>query len=103
MSSERELDEGIKSIKSAWRRERNARLNLEKMLEAENAKRVGGSAEEKTTARMKAENDELRKLLKEVLSLYGSCKQKGTTEELILCAHSFHELKNRAYKLGVYL
>ena len=41
MSSERELDEGIKSIKSAWRREHNARLNLEKMLEnveAESAK-----------------------------------------------------------------
>jgi len=38
VSSERELDEGIKSIKSAWRREHNARLNLEKMLEAENAK-----------------------------------------------------------------
>ena len=41
MSSERELDEGIKSIKSAWRREHTARANLEKLLEqaeAENAK-----------------------------------------------------------------
>lgn len=41
MSSERELDEGIHSIKSAWRREHTARINLEKMLEqaeAENAK-----------------------------------------------------------------
>ena len=41
MSSEWELDEGIKSIKSAWRREHTARANLEKMLEnaeAENAK-----------------------------------------------------------------
>lgn len=41
MSSERELDEGIKSIKSAWRREHTARANLEKMLqqaETENAK-----------------------------------------------------------------
>lgn len=41
MSSEWELDEGIKSIKSAWRREHTARTNLEKMLEqaeAENAK-----------------------------------------------------------------
>lgn len=41
MSSEWELDDGIKSIKSAWRREHTARANLEKMLEqaeAENAK-----------------------------------------------------------------
>ena len=41
MSSEWELDEGIKSIKSAWRREHAARANLEKMLEqaeAESAK-----------------------------------------------------------------
>lgn len=41
MSSEWELDEGIKSIKSAWRREHTARANLEKMLqqaETENAK-----------------------------------------------------------------
>lgn len=41
MNSERELNEGIKSIKSAWRREHTARCNLEKMLanaEAENAK-----------------------------------------------------------------
>lgn len=41
MSSERELDEGIKSIKSAWRREHTARTNLKRMLEqaeAENAK-----------------------------------------------------------------
>jgi len=43
MSSERELDEGIKSIKSAWRREHTARTNLKRMLEqaeAENAKLV---------------------------------------------------------------
>lgn len=41
MSSERELDDGIKSIKSAWRREHTARVNLEKMLQqagTENAK-----------------------------------------------------------------
>ena len=41
MSSEQELDEGIKSIKSAWRREHTARTNLKRMLEqaeAENAK-----------------------------------------------------------------
>ena len=41
MSSEREIDEGIKSIKSAWRREHTARANLEKMLqqaESENTK-----------------------------------------------------------------
>lgn len=41
MSSEQELDDGIQSIKSAWRREHTARANLEKMLEqaeAENAK-----------------------------------------------------------------
>ena len=41
MSSEWELDEGIKSIKSAWRREHTARANLEKMLQqadTENAK-----------------------------------------------------------------
>ncbi len=41
MSSERELDEGIKSIKSAWQREHTARTNLKRMLEqaeAENAK-----------------------------------------------------------------
>ena len=41
MSSEWELDDGIKSIKSAWRREHTARANLEKILEqaeAENAK-----------------------------------------------------------------
>ena len=41
MRSEWELDEGIKSIKSAWWREHTARANLEKMLEqaeAENAK-----------------------------------------------------------------
>ena len=41
MSSEWELDEGIKSIKSAWRREYMARANLEKMFqqaESENAK-----------------------------------------------------------------
>lgn len=33
MSSRWELDEGIKSIKSAWQREHTARANLEKMLE----------------------------------------------------------------------
>ena len=41
MSSEQELDEGIKSIKSAWRREHTERTNLKRMLEqteAENAK-----------------------------------------------------------------
>lgn len=41
MSSKWELDDGIKSIKSAWQREHTARANLEKMLEnteAENAK-----------------------------------------------------------------
>lgn len=41
MSSRWELDDGIKSIKSAWQREHTARANLEKMLEnaeAENAK-----------------------------------------------------------------
>lgn len=41
MSSEWELDDGIKSIKSAWRREHTARENLGRMLEnaeVENAK-----------------------------------------------------------------
>ena len=41
MSSRWELDDGIKSIKSAWQREHTARANLEKMLEnaeSENAK-----------------------------------------------------------------
>lgn len=41
MSSRWELDDGIESIKSAWRHEHTARTNLEKMLknvEAENAK-----------------------------------------------------------------
>ena len=41
MSSRWELDDGIKSIKSAWQREHTARANLEKMLENaedENAK-----------------------------------------------------------------
>lgn len=41
MSSRWELDDGIKSIKSAWQREHTARANLEKMLEnaeAENAR-----------------------------------------------------------------
>ena len=33
MSSEREIDEGIQSIKSAWRREHRARTNLKIMLE----------------------------------------------------------------------
>lgn len=33
MSSRWELDDGIKSIKSAWQREHTARANLEKMLE----------------------------------------------------------------------
>ena len=46
MSSKWELDDGIKSIKSAWQREHTARANLEKMLE---------NAE--------AENDKLRELL----------------------------------------
>lgn len=44
MSSEWQLDNGIHSIKSAWRREHTARTNLEKMLEqaeAENAKLRG--------------------------------------------------------------
>ena len=66
MSSERELDEGIKSIKSAWRRERTARANLEKMLqqaEAENAK-------------LRDENTELRKLggfMLRCISQYHDC------------------------------
>lgn len=41
MSSKWELDDGIKSIESAWQREHTARVNLEKMLEnaeSENAK-----------------------------------------------------------------
>lgn len=49
MSSEWELDEGIKSIKSAWRREHTARANLEKMLE-----------------QAEAENDKLREQLERV-------------------------------------
>ncbi len=53
MSSERELDEGIKSIKSAWRREHTARANLEKMLEQAEAE----------NAKLRDENVELRRKL----------------------------------------
>ena len=50
MSSEWELDEGIKSVKSAWRREHTARANLEKMLE-----------------QAEAENEQLRKLVRFIM------------------------------------
>ena len=52
MSSKRELDEGIKSIKSAWQREHTARANLEKMLE---------NAE--------SENDKLREQMEQLVTL----------------------------------
>ena len=52
MSSEWELDEGIKSIKSAWRREHTARCNLEKILENV----------EPENAKLKEENAKLREL-----------------------------------------
>lgn len=68
MSSERELDEGIKSIKSAWRREHTARANLEKMLqqaEAENAK-------------LRDENARLRELVDYMtpIALYAASEQE---------------------------
>lgn len=59
MSSRWELDDGIKSIKSAWQREHTARANLEKMLE---------NAE--------SENAKLRELLRIVVNKYcdsGTC------------------------------
>ena len=95
MSSEWELDEGIKSIKSAWRREHTARANLEKMLEqaeAENTKlreelvdapkcdaceamldcdeclRADGSHKERR--RLKAENTKLRELVADMWEGY---------------------------------
>ena len=80
MSSEWELDDGIKSIKSAWRREHTARANLEKMLEqaeAENAKlredndRLIQAVEdlhdvklEDKLVQLENENDKLRELIK---------------------------------------
>ena len=50
MSSRWELDDGIKSIKSAWQREHTARANLEKMLE-----------------NVESENTKLRELVRNLL------------------------------------
>lgn len=52
MSSEQELDEGIKSIKSAWRREHTARTNLKRMLEQAEAE----------NERLRKKNDDLARL-----------------------------------------
>ena len=59
MSSEWELDEGIKSIKSAWRREHTARANLEKMLE-----------------QAEAENAKLRELCKDMMVAWWACDKE---------------------------
>ena len=70
MSSEWELDEGIKSIKSAWRREHTARCNLEKMLEnaeSENAKLIVKlNAEHIVRQNVEVENARLRKACAEL-------------------------------------
>lgn len=76
MSSERELDEGILSIKSAWRREHTARVNLEKMLEQAEAERKQGAERCAKTfevgkrwmakaARFESENTKLRELVRD--------------------------------------
>lgn len=70
MSSKKELDDGIKSIKSAWRREHTARANLEKMLEqaeAEDAKLVVKlNAEHITRQNVEIENAKLRECLQDL-------------------------------------
>lgn len=74
MSSKRELDDGIKSIKSAWQREHTARANLEKMLE---------NAE--------AENDRLREL---VWRLFEVDRIGATSSD-------WREIREQARELGV--
>lgn len=85
MSSGRELDEGIKSIKSAWRREHTARANLEKMLE-----------------QAEAENDRLREFAGHVL--YCTTMTDGCGDNCPYsssdCGHECH-LREQGRKLGV--
>lgn len=73
MSSKWELDDGIKSIRSAWLREHTARTNLEKMLE---------NAE--------SENTELRKLLQRTWDVFHDATGK-----------EFDAVKRDLRKLGV--
>ena len=68
MSSEWELDEGIKSIKSAWLREHTARSNLEKMLE-----------------QAEAENTKLRELAGMMLSRFMDSLPDSTEKPCDLC------------------
>ena len=79
MSSEWELDEGIKSIKSAWRREHTARANLEIMLkqaEAENVKLRKEVVDlQKSLQTYESENAKLRELIAdyERCSVHADC------------------------------
>lgn len=114
MSSERELDEGIKSIKSAWRREHTARTNLKRMLEqaeAENAKlkelvqdirkqigdadRINGRLVGENES-LKAENEKLRELVRDMWrDGMCDCDEQYTCAE---CEYGYHK---RMRELGI--
>lgn len=79
MSSRRELDDGIKSIKSAWRREHTARDNLERMLK-----------------NSEAENVELRELVRDMWR-HGMCE----CEERQDCAECKYGFLDRMRELGI--
>ena len=110
MSSKSELDEGIKSIKSAWQRERTARANLEKMLEnaeSENAKLreerdmyrdlVGYMVHPDIPDQLAAENAKLRELVRDMYKRMDVSCQFGHAVPAGTMAH----IKNRAIGLGI--
>jgi uncharacterized coiled-coil DUF342 family protein len=73
MSSEWELDEGIKSIKSAWRREHTARCNLEKILE--NVEPENAKLKEENAA-LREERDTYRTQLADVTESTGRVEER---------------------------
>ena len=89
MSSEWELDEGIKSIKSAWRREHTARCNLEKMLkqtEAENIKLRKEVVDlQKSLQTYEFENAKLRELAGMMLGCFMDSLPDSTEKPCDLC------------------
>lgn len=110
MSSERELDEGIRSIKSAWRREHTARANLEKMLEQaeaerkQSAERCAKTLEVGTrwmakAARFESENTKLRELVADAWGYISHPANATWTHEKRKEVR--HSLSDRMRELGV--
>ena len=100
MGSEWELDEGVKSIESAWRREHTARVNLEKMLEqteAENAKlwEQGARLFDKTLE-LSTDNAKLRELVQAMWDMHVRSKKKPT-------AYGWVAIQEQAEELGIEL